>query len=179
MHTQSILEETFTASESSITEDEFFEDASLKYCSLLPPTEPVPNIRNNRKDAEMQIQMNYETSFFFPPLFLLSFSFSHIFRDFAAACAVARWRVFDRLLPHYKLFETQAQFIVMTEELGVCWDLIQEDLRHLQRALQWSGSGERREGTNKETESARQRKRKQKKKNGAEEGKRGGRGGSV
>lgn len=38
-------------------------------------------------------------------------------------------------LPHYKLFETQAQLIVVTEEFGIRWDLIQKDLRHLQRAL--------------------------------------------
>lgn len=50
-------------------------------------------------------------------------------------CVVIRWRFFDGILPHYKLFETQAQFIVVTEELGVRWDLIQEDLGHLQWAL--------------------------------------------
>lgn len=38
-------------------------------------------------------------------------------------------------LPHYKLFETQAQLIVVTEEFGIRRDLIQKDLRHLQRAL--------------------------------------------
>lgn len=37
--------------------------------------------------------------------------------------------------PQYELFETQAQFVVMTEELGVCWDFIQEDLGHLQWTL--------------------------------------------
>lgn len=46
-------------------------------------------------------------------------------------CGVTSWTlVFDCILPHYKLLETQAQFIVMTEELGVRWDLIQEDLGH-------------------------------------------------
>lgn len=38
-------------------------------------------------------------------------------------------------LPHYKLFETQAQLIVVTEEFGIRRDLIQKHLRHLQRAL--------------------------------------------
>lgn len=38
-------------------------------------------------------------------------------------------------LPHYKLFETQAQLIVVTEEFGIRRDLVQKDLRHLQRAL--------------------------------------------
>lgn len=38
--------------------------------------------------------------------------------------------------PQYELFETQTQFVVMTEELGVCWDFIQEDLGHLQWTLQ-------------------------------------------
>lgn len=42
---------------------------------------------------------------------------------------------FSPALPHYKLFETQAQLIVVTEEFGIRWDLIQKDLRHLQRAL--------------------------------------------
>ncbi len=57
---------------------------------------------------------------------------------------VIRWCFFDGILPHYKLFETQAQFIVVTEELRVCWDLIQEDLGHLQWALQqWGGWAER------------------------------------
>lgn len=50
-------------------------------------------------------------------------------------CVVTRWCFFDRILPHYKLFETQAQFIVVTEELRVRWDLIQEDLGYLQWAL--------------------------------------------
>lgn len=47
--------------------------------------------------------------------------------------------------PHYKLFETQTQFIVVTKELRVCWDFIQKDLRHLQWALQQRGGGERRD----------------------------------
>lgn len=67
--------------------------------------------------------------------------FTHFLHDFGADCVVTRWCFFDRILPHYKLFETQAQFIVVTEELRVRWDLIQEDLRHLQWALQWRGSG--------------------------------------
>lgn len=50
--------------------------------------------------------------------------------DFGTVC------FFDGILPHYKLFETQAQFIVVTKELRVRWDLIQEDLGHFQRALQ-------------------------------------------
>ncbi|TNN45174.1 hypothetical protein EYF80_044624 [Liparis tanakae] len=77
-----------------------------------------------------------------------------------------RWRFFDGISPHYKLFETQAQFVVVTEELRVRWDLIQEDLGHLQWALQRGGGRQR----NKERES----------KNKREEGKReGGKRGSV
>lgn len=60
--------------------------------------------------------------------------------------------------PHYELFETQTQFIVVTKELRVCWDLVQKDLRHLQRALKQRG-GDRR-GKNKDTGSDRQRKQK-------------------
>lgn len=74
--------------------------------------------------------------------------FSSSLHDFAAVCVVTRWcffvGFFYHILPHYKLFETQAQFIVVTEELRVRRDLIQEDLRHLQWALQQRGSGERR-----------------------------------
>lgn len=66
--------------------------------------------------------------------------FSSCLPDFGAV------RFLNGILPHYKLFETQAQFIVMTEELRVRWDLIQEDLGHFQRALQQRG-GERRKGT--------------------------------
>ena len=64
-------------------------------------------------------------------------------------CVVTWWCFFyHRILPHYKLFETQSQFIVVTEELRVRWDLIQEDLGYLQRALQRGrGGGERRKGT--------------------------------
>ncbi len=80
----------------------------------------------------------------FPGFLLCYSSFLH---DFGAVSVVTRWCFFDRILPHYKLFETQAQFIVVTEEFRVRWDLIQEDLRHLQRALQWKGSGERRRRT--------------------------------
>lgn len=79
-------------------------------------------------------------------------------------CVVTWWCFFYRILPHYKLFETQSQFIVVTEELRVRWDLIQEDLGYLQRALQ-RGGGERRKGTGLE----RQRKRKQKQKGGRKE----------
>lgn len=64
---------------------------------------------------------------FFPPNFGMNLVQS----------VVIRWCFFDRISPHYKLFETQAQFIVVTEELRVRWDLIQEDLGHLQWALQW------------------------------------------
>lgn len=46
--------------------------------------------------------------------------------------------------PHYELFETQPQFIVVTKKLRVCWDFIQKDLRHLQWALKQTG-GERRD----------------------------------
>lgn len=46
-------------------------------------------------------------------------------------------------LPHYELFETQAQLIVVTEEFGIRRDLIQKDLRHLQRALRKGGGGGR------------------------------------
>lgn len=60
-----------------------------------------------------------------------------------AQFVVIRWCFFDGILPHYKLFETQAKFIVVTEELWVRWDLIQEDLGHLQWALQGGGGGER------------------------------------
>lgn len=63
--------------------------------------------------------------------------FSSFLLDFGAVC------FFDGILPHYKLFETQAQFIVVTKELRVRWDLIQEDLGHFQRALQ---QGEERGG---------------------------------
>lgn len=77
--------------------------------------------------------------------------FSSSLHDFAAVCVVTRWcffvGFFYHILPHYKLFETQAQFIVVTEELRVRRDLIQEDLRHLQWALQQRGSGERRKET--------------------------------
>lgn len=68
--------------------------------------------------------------------------------DFGAVCAITRWCLlfvctlvffFFFLLPHYKLFETQAQLIVVTEEFGIRWDLIQKDLRHLQRALHKKG----------------------------------------
>jgi len=67
------------------------------------------------------------------------------------------WRFFDRILPHDKLFETQTQFVVVTEELRVRWDLIQEDLGHLQWALQRGGQKQRK------------RKRKQKQKGGRKE----------
>lgn len=86
----------------------------------------------------------------FPGFLLCYASFLH---DFGAVCVVTRWCFFDRILPHYKLFETQAQFIVVTEEFRVRWDLIQEDLRHLQRALQWKGEWrEEEKDKNKETE---------------------------
>lgn len=45
--------------------------------------------------------------------------------------------------PHYELFKTETQFVVVTKELRVCWDFIQKDLRHLQRALQQRWGGER------------------------------------
>lgn len=64
----------------------------------------------------------------------------------------------NRFSPHYELFETQTQFIVVTKELGVCWDLIQKDLCHLQWALKQRG-GERRD-KNKDTGSDSQRKQK-------------------
>lgn len=47
--------------------------------------------------------------------------------------------------PHYELFKTQTQFVVVTKELRVCWDFIQKDLRHLQRALQQRWGGERKD----------------------------------
>lgn len=92
-------------------------------------------------------------------------------------CVVTRWCFFDRILPHYKLFETQAQFIVVTEELRVRWDLIQEDLGHLQWALQ-RGSEERRRGVTKTKQHSRRDKERESK-NSEEEGKRGGKRGSV
>lgn len=85
-------------------------------------------------------------------------------------CVVTRWHFFDRNLPHYKLFETQAQLIVVTEELRVRWDLIQEDLGHLQWALQRvGGRREEERDRNKETELERLRKRKQKQNTGRKE----------
>lgn len=60
--------------------------------------------------------------------------------------------------PHYELFETQTQFIVVTKELRVCWDFIQKDLGHLQWALKHRG-GERRDN-NKDRELDSQRKQK-------------------
>lgn len=53
---------------------------------------------------------------------------------------------FFPLLPHYKLLETQAQLIVVTEEFGIRWDLIQKDLRHLQWALHKKGGKRGEEG---------------------------------
>ncbi len=109
-------------------------------------------------------------------MFFLDFlcCFISFLHDFGAVCVVTRWCFFDRILPHYKLFETQAQFIVVTEEFRVRWDLIQEDLRHLQRALQQRrGSGERRRRT--KTKRVRDKEReskKHKKSGGRKEGKR-------
>lgn len=75
------------------------------------------------------------------------FRFFSSLHHFGAVCAITRWRLvvcvyacfFPPLLPHYKLFETQAQLIVVTEEFRIRWDLIQKDLRHLQRALHKKG----------------------------------------
>ena len=78
-----------------------------------------------------------------------------------------RWCFFDRILPHYKLFETQAQFIVVTEELGVRWDLIQEDLGHLQRALEHGEEREEGKGKHKETRVRETKTEKAKQKSGA------------
>lgn len=103
---------------------------------------------------------------------------SHAEKSFLCSCDVSLvpllhdfsrtvWSVYSRrcifffcnlFSPHYELFETQTQFIVVTKELRVCWDLIQKDLRHLQRALKQRG-GERRD-KNKDTGSDRQRKQK-------------------
>lgn len=47
--------------------------------------------------------------------------------------------------PHYELFKTETQFVVVTKELRVCRDFIQKDLRHLQRALQQRWGGERKD----------------------------------
>lgn len=47
--------------------------------------------------------------------------------------------------PHYELFKTETQFVVVTKELRVCWDFIQKDLRHLQRALEQRWGGERKD----------------------------------
>lgn len=86
----------------------------------------------------------------------------------SGAVRVTRCWSFDHILPHYKLFETQAQFIVVTEELRVRWDLIQEDLGHLQWALR-QGQREDKRDKNKETELKGGRKRKQKQNGGRKE----------
>lgn len=57
---------------------------------------------------------------------------------------------------------------MVTEELWVRWDLIQEDLGHLQRALQ-TGGGDTRQSAN----TKKQRDEERESKEGLEEGKRG------
>lgn len=115
--------------------------------------------------------VHHETSCFsgFPWRF---FSSLH---DFGAVCAITRWCLvvcvyacFFSLLPHYKLFETQAQLIVVTEEFGIRWDLIQKDLRHLQWALHKKGGKGRGEEGDKNKDAVLDW---QRNKNGAEEGK--------
>lgn len=45
---------------------------------------------------------------------------------------------------------------MVTEELWVCWDLIQEDLGHLQRPLQWGGGGRQKRNKTKKRDSVRE-----------------------
>lgn len=83
---------------------------------------------------------DHEDSCLFSMVFSLTFSLWYSVLSLGGVSLVC-------ILPHYKLFETQAQFIVVTEEFWVRWDLIQEDLGHLQWALQQGVGGERRKGT--------------------------------